>query len=112
MKLASLNEPMLICASADVPVGVPYNIAQYALLTHLLAHECGYDVGEFIWTGGDVHIYTNQLELAKEQLTRDPRLLPKLYLNPEVKSIFDFKAEDIQILDYNPLDKIDYPVAI
>lgn len=91
---------------------MPYNIAQYSLLTHLLAHECGYDVGEFIWSGGDVHIYENQLELAKMQLGRLPQSLPTLWLNPEVKSIFDFTSDDIKIMDYNPLDKIDYPVAI
>lgn len=98
--------------STDCPIGMPYNIAQYSLLTHLLAHECNYDVGEFIWSGGDVHIYKSQLELVKEQLKREPQPLPKLVLNPNIKSIFDFTAEDISIIDYNPLEKIDYPVAI
>ncbi|MBB4826057.1 thymidylate synthase [Sporosarcina luteola] len=98
--------------SADVFLGVPYNIASYALLVHLIAHECGYGVGEFIHTIGDGHIYSNHVEQVKEQLTRTPRELPTLRLHAEGKSIFDLTYEDIQIENYNPHPKIKAPIAV
>lgn len=98
--------------SADVFLGVPFNIASYALLTSLLAQTCGYEVGEFIHTLGDAHLYTNHLEQTKLQLTRVPGVLPKLKLNPAIKSIVDFKYEDIEIIDYNPQAGIRAPIAV
>ncbi|GKV57476.1 thymidylate synthase [Sporosarcina sp. NCCP-2222] len=98
--------------SADVFLGVPYNIASYALLIHLIAHECGYGVGEFIHTIGDGHIYSNHVEQVKEQLSRTPRELPTLRLHAEGKSIFDLTYEDIQIENYNPYPKIKAPIAV
>lgn len=86
--------------SADVFLGVPFNIASYALLTQMIAQVCGLKVGDFIHTLGDAHLYLNHIEQAKLQLTRKPFALPKLKLNPEVKNIFDFKYEDIEILNY------------
>jgi thymidylate synthase len=98
--------------SADVFLGVPFNIASYALLTHMVAQECGLEVGYFVWTGGDTHIYTNHFEQVNEQLTRTPKALPKLVLNPNVKSIFDYSYEDIQIEDYDPYPLIKGKVAV
>mgnify|MGYP000113656268 CR=1 FL=1 len=86
--------------SADIFLGVPFNIASYALLTHMVAQVCDLKVGEFIHTIGDAHLYLNHVEQAKLQLTRTPLKLPTLKLNPEVKNIFDFKYEDIQVLNY------------
>lgn len=98
--------------SADVFLGVPFNIASYALFTMMIAQVCELELGDFIWTGGDTHIYSNHFEQVKLQLSREPRALPKMHLNPAVKSIFDFTFEDFSLLDYNPYPGIKAPVAV
>lgn len=98
--------------SADMFLGVPFNIASYSLLLMMLAHVTGYEAGEFIHTIGDAHIYLNHMDAVQEQMRRAPRPLPTVSLNPEVKSIFDFKMNDITLDGYNPWPSIKAPVAV
>jgi len=98
--------------SADIFLGVPFNIASYALLTHMIAQVTGLAVGEFIWTGGDCHLYNNHLEQAQLQLSRSPRPLPRLELNPQRRELESFVYEDIRLLDYDPHPAISAPVAV
>lgn len=98
--------------SADIFLGVPFNIASYALLTHMVAQACDLDVGDFVHTLGDAHLYSNHLEQADLQLSREPLALPQLKLNPEVKSLLDFRFEDIELLDYQSHPHIKAPVAV
>ena len=98
--------------SADTFLGVPFNIASYALLLQMMAQVCGLEAGELIHTTGDTHLYLNPLEQAKLQLTRTPRPLPKMHINPDVKSIFDFQYEDFTLTDYDPYDHIKATVSV
>ena len=98
--------------SADIFLGVPFNIASYALFTMMIAQVCGYQVGEFIHTFGDAHIYNNHIEQLELQLSRTPRSLPTMKINPEVKSIFDFTFDDFELLNYHPHPHIKGVVAI
>ncbi len=98
--------------SADLFLGVPFNIASYALLTHMIAQVCGLGVGDFVHTLGDAHIYSNHFDQVNQQLLRTPRALPSLHLNPEVKDLFAFTFDDIRIDHYDPLPTIKAPVAV
>ena len=98
--------------SADIFLGVPFNIASYALLTMMVAQVCDLELGEFVHTLGDAHIYSNHFEQTELQLSREPRPLPKMTINPAVKSIFDFKYEDFRLEDYDPLPHIKGKVAV
>lgn len=98
--------------SADTFLGVPFNIASYALLTMMIAQVCDLEPGDFVYTTGDTHLYLNHIEQAKLQLTREPRPLPKMKINPEVKNIFDFKYEDFELMGYDPHPHIKATVSV
>jgi thymidylate synthase len=98
--------------SADIFLGVPFNIASYALLTHMLAQQCDLDVGDFIWTGGDCHIYDNHVEQVQTQLARAPRPYPQLLIKRRPASIFDYAFEDFEVVGYDPHPAIKAPVAV
>ena len=98
--------------SADTFLGVPFNIASYALLTMMVAQVCGLRPGDFVHTLGDTHIYNNHFDQVREQLTRTPRKLPRMIINPEVKNIFDYKYEDFTLVDYDPLPHIKGAVSV
>lgn len=98
--------------SADTFLGVPFNIASYALFTMMIAQVCGFELGDFVHSFGDVHLYNNHLEQTKLQLTRTPKKLPTMKINPKVKSIFDFKYEDFELVDYNPEPHIKAAVSV
>ncbi|MTI20998.1 thymidylate synthase [Fulvivirga sp. RKSG066] len=98
--------------SADYFLGVPFNIASYALLVHMFAQQCDLEPGEFVWTGGDVHLYSNHLDQAREQLSRDPMALPQLNITRKPASIFDYKFEDFKIENYEAHPSIKAPIAV
>jgi thymidylate synthase len=98
--------------SADLFLGVPFNIASYALLTQMIAHACDLGLGDFVWTGGDCHIYSNHVDQVNEQLSRDHRALPTVRLNPEVRDVLAFRYEDIELVGYDPHPAIKAPVAV
>lgn len=111
-----VNDGRLNCQlyqrSADVFLGVPFNIASYALLVHMIAQQCDLAVGDFVWTGGDVHLYNNTIEQAKLQLTRQPKALPRLLIKRKPDSIFDYQFDDFSIEDYEPHPHIAAKVAV
>ena len=98
--------------SADIFLGVPFNIASYALFTLMVAQVCGYEPGDFVWTGGDCHLYVNHLEQTQLQLSREPRALPTMRINPDVKDIFAFTIDDFTLEGYDPHPPISAPVAV
>jgi thymidylate synthase len=98
--------------SADIFLGVPFNIASYALLTMMVAQVTNMVPGEFIWTGGDCHLYSNHMDQVETQLAREPLPLPTMVINPAVKNIFDFKYEDFDLQNYQSHDAISAPVAV
>ncbi len=98
--------------SADIFLGVPFNIASYALLTHMMAQQCDLDVGEFIWTGGDCHLYVNHFEQARLQLSREPLPLPRLEIKRRPESIFDYQFEDFAVVGYQSHSAIKAPIAV
>ena len=103
---------LLYQRSADTPVGLVFNIAQYALLTHMVAQQIGLEPGDFVWTGGDCHIYVNQADGVKEQLKREPRALPRLLIKRKPASMFEYQFEDFELVGYDPHPPIKYPVAV
>lgn len=98
--------------SCDVFLGLPFNIASYSLLIHMIAQQCNLDVGDFVWTGGDTHLYSNHLEQTHLQLSRTPRALPKLAIRRKPPTIFDYEFEDFEIIGYDPYPAIKAPVAV
>jgi thymidylate synthase len=98
--------------SCDVFLGVPFNIASYSLLTKMIAHVCDLEPGEFIWTGGDVHIYQNHLDQVDEQLGREPGERPEMHLNPAIDDIDDFTYDDFELKNYDPQPYIKAPIAV
>ena len=98
--------------SCDIFIGVPFNIASYALLTHMVAQQCDLEVGDFVWTGGDCHIYSNHFDQVREQLSRTPRPYPKLVIKRKPQSLFDYRYEDFEIEAYDPHPHIKAPVAV
>jgi thymidylate synthase len=98
--------------SCDIFLGVPFNIASYSLLTHMVAQQCDLGVGDFVWTGGDCHIYDNHVEQVQTQLAREPRPYPQLQIKRRPPSIFDYRFEDFEIVGYDPHPAIKAPVAV